>query len=139
MAAAGPCCGGPGFEALHRVVGRPDAVTRVDAVDPHGEAVRGPVPRHVHRLGEGVGARQAGLVAHDQAVAALQQPCLDLVRSLIDPVAVADLRPPDCTVAAVLDAGGEAFGAVCDVTDAGSVGALVAEVLDCRDGIDGLV
>lgn len=54
-------------------------------------------------------------------------------------VAVADVRPPERTVAAVRDAGGEAYGGVCDVTNAASVGALVAEVLDRRAGIDGLV
>jgi NAD(P)-dependent dehydrogenase (short-subunit alcohol dehydrogenase family) len=40
---------------------------------------------------------------------------------------VCDLRAPDATVAAIREAGGEAIGTVCDVTDAASVARLVAE------------
>jgi NAD(P)-dependent dehydrogenase (short-subunit alcohol dehydrogenase family) len=54
-------------------------------------------------------------------------------------VAVADLLSPDKTVSTIHDDGGDAYGAVCDVTDPASVSRFVGEVLDRRGGIHGLV
>lgn len=54
-------------------------------------------------------------------------------------LALCDLAAPADTVAAIRDAGGEAFGDACDVADAESVGAFVARTLERFGRIDGLV
>ncbi|GAA0895928.1 SDR family NAD(P)-dependent oxidoreductase [Pseudonocardia zijingensis] len=71
---------------------------------------------------QGIGAAVATALARDGAY-----------------VAIADLRVPERTVAAIREAGGAVFGGVCDVADPESVSRLVGEVLDRRDGIHGLV
>lgn len=54
-------------------------------------------------------------------------------------VAVADLHSPERTVAAIERAGGEAFGAICDVGDRNSVEHFVGETLGRFGEIDGVV
>ena len=54
-------------------------------------------------------------------------------------VSVCDVQPPTATVAAIADAGGEAIGAVCDITDPSAVARLVAQTLERFGRIDGLV
>ena len=54
-------------------------------------------------------------------------------------VAVCDLLDPAATVGAVRDAGGEALGRVCDITDAAAVASFVKAVEDAFGTIDGLV
>lgn len=54
-------------------------------------------------------------------------------------VSVCDLQQPDATVAAIREAGGEAIGHICDVSDPAAVGRLVQATLDAYGSIDGLV
>jgi len=54
-------------------------------------------------------------------------------------VSVCDLRSPDEVVAAILHAGGEAIGSVCDIVDAAAVASLVRQTADKFGTIDGLV
>ena len=54
-------------------------------------------------------------------------------------VSVCDLHSPDATIAAIRDAGGEAIGSVCDITDPAAVARLAQEALDRFGAIDGLV
>ena len=54
-------------------------------------------------------------------------------------VAICDILDPASTVAAIADAGGAAFGQVCDITDAGAVSAFAAAVHGQFGTIDGLV
>ncbi len=54
-------------------------------------------------------------------------------------ICVCDLQPPDAVVARIKDAGGEAIGRICDVTDSKSVARLAEETLGRFGAIDGLV
>ena len=54
-------------------------------------------------------------------------------------VSVCDLRSPEATVASVEEAGGEAFGGVCDISDGDSVARFVADTAERFGTIDGLV
>lgn len=54
-------------------------------------------------------------------------------------VAVADVLPTEETVAGIAAQGGGAFGGTCDVTDRASVEGFVAEVLDRRGAVHGLI
>lgn len=54
-------------------------------------------------------------------------------------VCICDVRPPEAAVAAIQGAGGEAMGARCDVTDAGSVARFVAEAAERFGTVHGLV
>jgi NAD(P)-dependent dehydrogenase (short-subunit alcohol dehydrogenase family) len=54
-------------------------------------------------------------------------------------LSVCDLRSPEATLAAIRDAGGEAIGHVCDVTDADAVARMVAETERAFGGVHGLV
>lgn len=54
-------------------------------------------------------------------------------------VAVADLQQPTQTVDAIVAAGGEALGAICDIADRSSVGEFVEHILGRFGRVDGLV
>ena len=54
-------------------------------------------------------------------------------------LAVSDLKMPDATVARVREAGGEAIGSICDVTDAKAVARMVDETERAFGAIHGLV
>jgi NAD(P)-dependent dehydrogenase (short-subunit alcohol dehydrogenase family) len=54
-------------------------------------------------------------------------------------LSICDVQSPDRTVAAILEAGGEAIGVVCDVTNAEAVACLVAETETRFGGVHGLV
>lgn len=54
-------------------------------------------------------------------------------------VSLCDLRAPEATVAAIRQAGGEAMGAVCDVTDPAAVARMVAGTEERFGRVDGLV
>ncbi|WP_174296924.1 SDR family NAD(P)-dependent oxidoreductase [Sphingomonas bacterium] len=54
-------------------------------------------------------------------------------------VAVCDILDPAATVAAIEEAGGEAFGHVCDITDAAAVAGFIAAVMERFGAITGLV
>ncbi len=54
-------------------------------------------------------------------------------------VSVCDVLATDAVVAAIRDAGGEAIGSHCDITDAAAVGRLVQETAERFGSIDGLV
>ena len=54
-------------------------------------------------------------------------------------IAVCDLNAPDATVAAITEAGGEAFGTLCDISNGSSVAAFVSETVEKFGTIHGLV
>jgi NAD(P)-dependent dehydrogenase (short-subunit alcohol dehydrogenase family) len=54
-------------------------------------------------------------------------------------VAICDILDPAATAAAIVEAGGEAFSQLCDITDAGAVSTFVNAVLDKFGTVDGLV
>jgi NAD(P)-dependent dehydrogenase (short-subunit alcohol dehydrogenase family) len=54
-------------------------------------------------------------------------------------VSVSDILAPDATVAAIREAGGEAIGTICDITDAGAVAKMVAATIEAFGGVQGLV
>ncbi|MEO7241353.1 MAG: SDR family oxidoreductase [Variovorax sp.] len=54
-------------------------------------------------------------------------------------LALSDLKLPDATVARIREAGGEAVGSVCDVTDAKAVARMVADTRSTFGSIHGLV
>lgn len=54
-------------------------------------------------------------------------------------ISVCDLHSPDATVAAIRDAGGDAIGCVCDITDAAAVARLVHDTTEKFGTIDSLV
>lgn len=54
-------------------------------------------------------------------------------------VSLCDLRAPEATVAAIREAGGEAMGTACDVTDAAAVARMVAGTEERFGRVDGLV
>ena len=54
-------------------------------------------------------------------------------------VSVCDIRAPEAVVAAIKQAGGEALGSVCDVTDAQAVKRLMADTAEQFGAIHGLV
>ncbi|WP_428394343.1 SDR family NAD(P)-dependent oxidoreductase [Lichenicoccus sp.] len=54
-------------------------------------------------------------------------------------VSVCDLQPPDATVMAIKDAGGDAIGSICDVTNQQAAGRLAQETVERFGTIDGLV
>lgn len=54
-------------------------------------------------------------------------------------VSVCDLHSPDATISGIKDAGGEAIGGVCDITDAAAVARLVHQTVERFGSIDGLV
>ncbi len=54
-------------------------------------------------------------------------------------ISVCDLHAPDAVVDAIREAGGEAMGSVCDVSDAAAVGRLIEATVSRYGGLQGLV
>jgi NAD(P)-dependent dehydrogenase (short-subunit alcohol dehydrogenase family) len=52
---------------------------------------------------------------------------------------IGDLQSPERTVASIVNSGGKASGAICDIADSSSVASFVAGVTSQSDRIDGLV